>query len=388
MSSRLQNDRVETETGTRRGIAPGRGDRVLLVGGWVLLAATAATLVVAGARHFSGVHGPVLPVSLCRSGSMTVLPPLSGARWFTSWQVDWIAVVTVAGLALVYLSGVRRMRRLGGWPRRRTWCFLAGLGVVLLATCSSIAVYDMAMFSVHMLGHLMLVMVAPPLLVLGRPLTLTRESRLGATRARIERRLAGRVATFWFSPPVALACYTVVIVGTHLTGLMNVIMSRPWAGQLEHAVYLAVGFQFFCAVLGDEPLRWRLSMPARQALLAVAMAVDTFTGVILLQSTQAISMSGMAPQHVLPLAQTHLGGAIMWVGGDAIMALVMIGIAVNWLRDPAVRTRDRGGWLEQVRTQTLLARTGTGGDEPAPTIGDIDEDDAARAAYNRWLQQL
>ena len=88
---------------------------------------------------------------------------------------------------------------------------------------------------------------------------------------------------------MALATYASLIVGTHLTGLMNVIMTHPWAGQLEHLVYLVVGCQFFTLILGDEPIRWRLSAPARWLLLAIAMAVDTFTGVVLIQATSPIS---------------------------------------------------------------------------------------------------
>ena len=84
---------------------------------------------------------------------------------------------------------------------------------------------------------------------------------------------------FLTSPPVALACYAAVIVGSHLTGLMDAIMEQPRAGQVEHVVYLVVGYQFFVLVIGDEPIKWRLSTPVRWVLLAVAMAVDTFTGI-------------------------------------------------------------------------------------------------------------
>ena len=87
------------------------------------------------------------------------------------------------------------------------------------------------------------------------------------------------------APPVALASYTVVIVGTHLTGLMDLIMRNTWAGQLEHLAYVLLGCQFFLVVIGDAPIRWRLSAPARLFMLALSMAVDTFTGVVLLQST-------------------------------------------------------------------------------------------------------
>ena len=334
----------------------------------LILAATATVLVIAIVRKLGGAHGPVLPVSWCRSTTMAILPPLSGTTWFTAWQTDWVALAVVAGLAALYLAGVvavarQRARR---WPVRRTLAFVAGLAVVVVATCSSIAVYDMAMFSAHMLGHLLLVMVAPPLLVAGRPLTLALHATRNPWHRRLRAIVRSRALGLWFCPPVALAAYAVVIVGTHLTGLMDVIMARPWAGQLEHLAYLLVGYQFFALVMGDEPLRWRLSMPAKELLLAVAMAVDTFTGVILLQSSQAITMSGGSPTHVDPLAETHLGGAIMWVGGDGIMVVIMIVVAVSWLRRPEYRRRSTRSWVEQARRANLESHTQSG---PTPPSG-------------------
>jgi cytochrome c oxidase assembly factor CtaG len=166
-------------------------------------------------------------------------------------------------------------------------------------------------------------------------------------------------------------------------------MTRPWAGQLEHLIYLLVGYQFFALVIGDEPMRWRLSMPAKELLLAIAMGVDTFTGVILLQSSTAIAMVGMSPQHVDPLAQTRLGGAIMWVGGDAIMAVVMISVAIAWFRSPEYRRVESRGWLARVRAgyladKTDVSTTSVHGQLPR----DVDTDENSFDAYNRWLERL
>ena len=59
-----------------------------------------------------------------------------------------------------------------------------------------------------------------------------------------------------------------------------------WAGQVEHLVYLGVGCQFFLLVLGDSPSAGGCSTPARWLLLALSMAVDTFAGIVLPQSTR------------------------------------------------------------------------------------------------------
>jgi len=305
-------------------------------------------------------------------------------RWLTSWQSDRVATAVVVGAALLYGAGVRATARRGrrrgyrAWPWRWTACFVAGLGACLLATTSSMAVYDMSLFSAHMLGHLMLVMVGPPLLAAGRPLTLLLHATGNPAHTRIKRLLRSRVVSLWFSPLVALAAYAVVIVGTHLTGLMDQIMTRPWAGQVEHLAYVLVGYQFFTVAFGAEPIRWRLSMPARQLLLALAMGVDTFTGVVLLQSSQPIAMGGGTPLHVNILDDTHLGGAIMWVGGDGIMAVVMMLIALEWLHRPEYRRTTSRSWLERARRDAL--------DQSEAT--DVDSDEQALDAYNERLRRM
>lgn len=365
----------------------------LLMTGVIILGTTTGILITAVTRYLAGMNGPPLPVVWCRDPALGHLPPLSGSTWLTAWQMNWLAAAVLIGLAAVYLAGVIAVSRQGRrpWPLWRTLCFLAGLGVAGLATMSAIAVYDMALFSAHMLGHLALVMVAPPLLVLGHPMTLALHATRNPWHGRIKRLLRSKVVALWFSPPVALASYGVIIVGTHLTVLMDHIMTKPWLGQLEHVAYLAVGYQFFALAIGDEPLRWRLSMPGKMFMLALAMAVDTFTGVILLQTTRGIAMAAEAPEGTDALAETHLGGALMWVLGDGIMALVMVVVAMLWSRQPEHRRRSRSGWLENARRSTLAGHLTEGTAEPTPDAAhmhDVDADEQTLAGYNAWLQRL
>ena len=353
-----------------------------------LAVAIAAVVGMATYRHLHSPGRPVLPTAWCRVGSFDTLPPLLGSALLTKWQLDPIALVVLAGLAAWYLGAVGSARRHGQrWPLRRTVCFLAGLLVAGLATNSSIAVYDMALFSAHMMGHLMLVMIAPVLLCAGQPLTLLLAACAQRWRDRISRRLLGPVATALFCPPVALICYVCAIVGTHLTGLMDSIMLHPWAGQLEHLVYLLVGCQFFMLITaGDPPIRWRLTTPARWLLLVLSMAVDTFTGVVILFQSRPVAMMSVPGLAVNRTTDTQTGAAIMWVGGDGLMAVVMIGLVFNWLRSPAMRDRDRGGYMEQARRSTFTEHTGAAAPESQATT--FDDDDEKLAQYNAWLARI
>ena len=373
----------------------------LLALSWALALGIAAAVGVAAWRYLAAaddsphaMHGMGTADAIARGGATDPWRPLLGTPLLTAWQLDAPAVVLVVLLGTWYLTGVALVPvRTPGerWPIGRTLAFLTGLAVIVFATCGSIAVYDQVLFTAHMAGHLALVMLAPAFLMAGRPLTLAVRASRPGTRERIERVAAGRVAGLLTAPPVALATYTAVIVISHLTGLMDTIMGSTWAGQLEHVVYLLVGCQFFVLVIGDEPLRWRLSSPVRWLLLAVGMAVDTFTGIVLLEARQ--------PIHLMPsrlpvdaLSDTRTGGAIMWFGGDALMAVVMTGLVIAWLRaaDDAV---DRRGWLEQARRAHFDETAGGGVAAAGGGTGDagdlgLDEDESARSAYNAWLARL
>jgi cytochrome c oxidase assembly factor CtaG len=354
---------------------------------WLVAAAVLVVLTVNVVRHLTaGTHHMHAGEALFRAGGAP-LGPLLSHRLFTAWHVDAVALAFLVVLAAWYATALARRRRLRAerWPVARTLSFGAGLAVCAVATNGSIAVYDMALFSSHMLGHLALVMLAPALLVAGRPLGLAVEAARPTAARRIERVARGRIVSLLTAPPVALACYTAVIVGSHLTGLMDTIMRNAVAGQVEHLVYLLAGYQFFVLIVGDEPIRWRLSTPARWGLLAVAMAVDTFTGITLMMATTPIAMRPAAGVHVDPLADTHAGGAIMWFGGDAIMAAVMTLLVIGWLRTSGGSLRDRESWLEQARVVTLGERTGGA---PTDAGGNFDEDDERLAAYNKWLAGL
>ena len=380
---------------------PARLPRVA-VAAWLVAAAVLVALGIAVAHYLSqgggaghgvaGHAGGAMPgmhehgTALIRAGG-SPLGPLFGSALIRTWQLDAIAVAVLVLLGAWYLTGVALVpvRSPGTrWPWPRTVSFAAALVVCGFATNGSIAVYDQALFTAHMVGHLALVMLAPALLMAGRPLTLAMEASSPAGRARIERLLASRPVALLTAPPVALACYTAVIVGSHLTGLMDTIMRNSWAGQAEHLVYLLVGCQFFALVVGDQPLRWRLAAPARWLLLAVAMAVDTFTGVVLLQGTHAVAMVPAPGLHVDALSDTHTGGAIMWFGGDGIMAVVMIVLVVTWLRQ-ADELPAEAGWLERARQDAFAHNVGAGAVDAG---AELDRDEQARATYNAWLAGL
>jgi putative copper resistance protein D len=334
----------------------------------------------------------------------------------STWQLDSVALVAMAPFVALYLWGVARVRaRHPGrpWPWLRTASMLASVTVIVIATCGPIGVYDQTLFSMHMIQHLLLIMVAPPLAVAARPLTLLLHATRNPVHTWAKRGLRSWPVSALIAPPTALGTYAATIVGLHLSSLMNTFMRNAWLGQVEHLIYFVVGYQFFILLVGDEPIRWRLSMPGRLALLILSMGVDTFTGLVLLQTQKPVSMKPHS-WGSSPLLDTQTGGGIMWVMGDGIMVVLIVLLFRVWVRKPEAVRRRRLGWLEQARTATFEAHTrpatatatvpaatiapGTAADGaakagPAPPgrtgrSVDIDDDEASWRAYNDWLARL
>ena len=322
------------------------------------------------------------------------LAPLTWHTALTTWQLALVPDVLAAIAAAVYLAGVVRARRCGGWPWRRTGSFLAGLAVLVIGLNSSIEVYSDVLFWVHMILHLMLIMAVPVLVVAGHPLTLWKAADAPLLSGRLPRQVDGAVR--WVAdavtfPLVALALYAAVLVGTHLTSFMQVMLTHMWVHHAEHVIYLAAGYLYFVTLLGSEPVRWRLSYPLRLFLLFLGMGVDTLVGLILIQ-TPTEPWPAYAAVHRTwgpgLVEDIHWGGAVMWIGGDGLMIVVMFVVMFGWLASPAAKAGP-GSWLEGVRRATL-AGSDHGQPAAAPISGsaDVDEDSAALDAYNSMLARL
>jgi cytochrome c oxidase assembly factor CtaG len=336
-----------------------------------------------------------------------VLPPFGVWQALGRWQ--WAPVVTIA-VALVgaaYLWGVVRVARrhpARPWPKWRTGLFLGGLLVIVLATESGVGTYDDVLFYDHMIQHLLLIMVAPALLVAGRPVTLLMHASRNPLHTWTKRIVRSRVVAALTFPAFGIAAYAATIVGTHLTSFMNLVLTNEPVHNAEHALYLVVGYLYLLPLVGSDPIRWRLSYPIRLIFLFIAMPVDAFTGVALgsYSSNPFPVTSGMRTRTwgPSPLDDVHIGGAVMWVGGSAIMFVLIMFVFLGWSRQ--AQGADSRGWLETARRASLEQLT-TAGPAAGATAGspagatarparssrsDIDEDEDQLAAYNAFLARI
>jgi putative copper resistance protein D len=263
----------------------------------------------------------------------------------------------IGGVLVLYLLGVWRIRRLHPdrpWSPRRTIAFGVAMGVTFVALELVVGVYDVSLFYDHMTQHLLLIMIAAPLIAMGAPLELLVRATTGTAHRVVVSILRSRVAEVLGHPITGFVLYAVVIPVAHLTALYNYSLTHELAHDNEHLVFLAVGYLFWRPVVAIEPTRHPLTPPLRLAYLALAVPVDTFTGLALVNASHELFPAytavhrGWGPSLVSDL---HIGGAIMWVGGDTLMVLAMIPVVVQWLRYEDERTRQLDAALDAAEAQ-------------------------------------
>ena len=332
-----------------------------------------------------------------------MLPPFSWSEAATNWQFAPVVTAFTVVLAALYLWGALRVRRRHPrrpWPLYRTIPFLLGLLVINLATQSGIGTYDDTLFWDHMIQHLMLIMSAPPLLVVGSPVTLLLHASRNPLHTWVKKIVRSRPVQWLTFPAVGVAAYAAVIVGTHLTSFMNLVIEHDAVHESEHVLYLIVGYLYFLPLIGNEPIRWKVSYPVRLFLLFIAMPVDAFTGVVL-GSYQTDPFVAMEPRSwgPSPVNDLHQGGAVMWVGGAAIMFVLIMVTFFRWTRE--TRPSASMGWLELARRSSMAERFAEA--DPAAAVPtqpparagggagrtiDVDEDEDQLEAYNAYLKRI
>lgn len=312
---------------------------------------------------------------------MGELAPLTWGRFVTTWDLHlgWLiaAVVLLVGYLLAWSAA-------GSASTVRTWrvaSFVIGVVLLWATVSSAIGGYAMALFWMHMVMHLMLIMVVPALLVLGHPLTVLAEGGPPV----VGRVLRSRPVHVLTHQVTGFLVYTVVIVGTHLTGFMDAMAQHGWLMWAEQIVYVVAGWLLLTPLIGEESVRRNPPYLLRVVVLVAAMIPDTIVGIVLLQAGSVPFPAYMdqrpswAPS---ALSDTHAAGGLMWAGGDGLMMTIAVALMISVITSPTRRERMTGAWLDGARRATLAAHAGEDAAEVDP------DSDEALAAYNRMLAQL
>lgn len=350
-------------------------------------------------RLFSGL--PLLPVVprvlLAHEGE----PPVPHDLWSAwSWEPVVLLALTLAGWS--YAQGVRALWRRAGVGRGvRRWqagAFAGGLAALFVALVTPLDALGEALFAAHMVQHLVLALIAAPLLALGAPhlallWALPLEGRRSLARwwRRSPRlRTASHALTH---PLLAWILSTFALWAWHVPFYYDAAVRSDPVHALEHASFFGTALLFW----------WALADPAgvfRRARGAALLYV--FTGS--LQSAALGALLTLAPEPwygahlettrpwgLSPLQDQHIAGGIMWVPASMVYLVALVGLFVLCLREAARnveraerrRTRSRGGAavIVGVASAAVLAGCPRPGGESAVAGGDPGLGRAALAQY-------
>jgi cytochrome c oxidase assembly factor CtaG len=307
----------------------------------------------------SGYHGP---------------PQLTFARAFTSWTLDPWSLAAIIVVGVLYLAGVRRVRRRGDpWPVGRIIAFCGlGLGFAVVATMSSFGVYYAVLFYMRSVQTILFLLVVPLFMALGRPLTLIIETvpRFGAWLGAAIKSRAAKLATFPAITAFVLVLTPFLIYFTpwYVAGFHSVLVA-----QLTDVALVLPGFVFFWTLLRVDPVPKAYPYVIALWITAAEVLGDAALGLAVIADTSLLWGSyyhGVARPWGPDLATSQvLGGGVLWIFGDLVGLPFLAAQLIQMIREDEADAQVIDAELDAQEAAAAVAASGTpdgSGPEDAP----------------------
>ena len=258
------------------------------------------------------------------------MPEESWSLLLTEWDWEPSIVLGSALLSGAYLYAIgplrRRLRPSGAIGRGQVAFFLLGVAVMFLALVSPLdKVGDEYLFSAHMAQHLLLIMVMPPLLLMGMPGWLL--------RSLVQRPSVAGLARLATSPVVAFVLFNGNLWLWHLPAPYDLALRYEGIHIVEHLSFMATAVINWWPVLGPLLEVPRLSHPGRMAYLFLNSLASAALGILLVFARDPLYPSYVEAPRVFgisALADQQLGGLIMWVPGGLVYLLAISIVFFTW----------------------------------------------------------
>lgn len=300
--------------------------------------------------------------------------PFTWGRLFTTWQVNWLFLLTALVAIGLYLAGVATLRRRGDhWPVLRVVLWVAGWLLFIWVTSGGPSAYGRVMFSQHMIMHMILMMGVPILLVPGQAITLAyralpaRRDRTLGPREVITAVVHSPWAKFIVNPVVAAVIFFGSLIAFYWTGMLQWSMTTHVGHTFMVVHFTLSGFTFVWSLVGQDPGPPKWAAPMRIIVLLGTLAAHAFFGLALMSGTWLLAPEFYktidVPWVDSLIADQQLGGAIAWGVGELPTVIIVLMVMVDWIRSDGRESR---------RVDRRADRDG----------------DAELAAYNAHLQQL
>jgi putative membrane protein len=306
---------------------------------------------------FNNLFLPRLSIFLFHEGK-----PHTWHDLIRAWSFEPLVMFSLVLAAVAFAIGGHRLWQAS--PKHqaiKSWevlCFVGGWLALFVALVSPLHAWGQVLFSAHMTQHEILMLVAAPLLVLGRPLV----PFLWALPLEWSRRLGdlGKITTLHSSwrvltiPLVAWAVHAIALWTWHIPVLFEAVLHNEWVHTAQHLSFLISALLFWWSLIHG-----RLGVMGYGAAVLYLFTTSVHSGIL----GALITFAGSAwyPSYVgltnswglTPLEDQQLGGLIMWIPAGLVYVIAALAMLAGWLRESELRVQKRE--RSRVAVETLAA---------------------------------
>ena len=322
-------------------------------------------------------------------------PKLTVPRAFTEWRLDVPMLILILIVAAWYLLSVRRARQAGGqWPAGRAVAFVGlGLGFWAIAVMAWPGAYQDVLFYARATQTVLLTLVVPLFLAMGKPLTLLTAAYPRAGR-RVEGIVRSRVARVVTFPAITTFALVAVPMSMYFTSWYTAYFNSGTVRELTYLILMVPGYVFFWTLLRVDPVPKTYPYGIGMWIAAAEIVGDAFFGIAVIADQTII---GAAHYHAVgypygPALNTGqvLGGGIIWILGDAVGLPFLAVQLIQMMRADKQEAAEIDAELDArdaARAAARAARAGQAADQAvassssassAPADGDAVPDDDDR----------
>ncbi|MGH3155827.1 MAG: cytochrome c oxidase assembly protein, partial [Streptosporangiaceae bacterium] len=271
-----------------------------------------------------GYHGP---------------PELTLTRALVSWTFDPWAFGIVVVLAAAYLTGVRRLRRAGqAWPRARSISFLGlGLGAMVIATMWWTGAYSGVLFYARAAQTILLLLMTPMFLSLGRPLTLAIAALPPRHGQRLAAVIASRAARALTFPAISTVMLVAVPFAVYFTPWYSAYFHSGPVRALTYLALIAPGFVFFWTLVRVDPVPKAYPYVVALWVTITEVVGDAILGIAVAGDSRLIGgahyQAVAYPWGLSLRLDQAFGGGTLWVLGDLVGLPFLVATLFHMIRE-------------------------------------------------------
>jgi putative membrane protein len=257
---------------------------------------------------------------------LLALHPVAQVGW-TGWSIHWSTVIGIAALAVIYLWRASRAPEPGTPSGLQKLSFFSGLFLMFVSLNGPLHdLSDFYLFSAHMVQHLLLTLLLPPLLIGGTPGWML--------RPLIRPRAARAVAKFVTRPAMCFVIFNLVIIVWHIPVFYNAAMANHNIHIAEHLMFMASAVLLWWPFMSPMPELPRLSYPGQLLYCFLSTFPMSVIAIYITMADQVLYPAyATAPRiwQLTPMVDQRIGGLIMWVPGSMVFYALMTVVFFKWV---------------------------------------------------------